>query len=275
MAMAEAGIAGTAALISPTRTLHAYDPAWNRVGRWAGWLCAVAFVVATLAFLADALGLLGSAPPFSATGGGELQDQASFFRGQFSHQRQILWDIAIRTTLFFVGYVALVPFGMALRTLLGRARAQAGLMAQFLIIGGVLGALSQVATLAEINYWHVSWDSTEPQVLLSYATSVGAIDTLGGWLGLAGELLLGAGLVFLGGTLRSAAGFPAWLRPAVYTAAAGLAGLVVIDVAANLGVDGTDIAHNVVSLLLGVILVPAVLIALAWQVSHRSNASAA
>ena len=243
----------------------AEDPAWDRIGRVAGWVFAVSFLLASVALLIDAVGLLGSAPGFTVTGGGEVQDQASFFRGLFAHERQILPDIVLRTALFFAAYVSLVPFGLALRRLLGRASAEAELASRLLAIGGVISAVSQLVTLVQVETWRSDWSATDPQVLLSYATGVGPMDALSMWLSLAGLLLIGAGLFYAGRRLARDATTPQWLGLGAYTLSAAAFLLIVIDVAGDIGLGGMDIAHNVVALPLSIIVVPAVVGGLALR----------
>lgn len=241
------------------------DPAWDRIGRVAGWAFAITFLLASVALLIDAVGLLGSAPGFTVTGGGEVQDQAGFFRGLFAHQRQILPDIVLRTALFFAAYVSLVPFGLALRRVLGRASAEAELAARLLVIGGVVSAVSQLVTLVQVETWRNDWSVTEPQVLLSYATGVGPMDALSMWLSLAGLLLIGGGLFYAGRRLIRDAATPRWLGFGAYTLSAAALLLVVIDVAGDIGLGGMDIAHNVVALPLSIVAVPAVVGGLALR----------
>ncbi|HEX6538876.1 MAG TPA: hypothetical protein VF155_06835, partial [Candidatus Dormibacteraeota bacterium] len=187
----EAAIHGRASAASTANAEPGDDQVWGRVGRNAGWICGIALLLASAAMLVDAVGVLGSAPGFTTTGGGELQDQASFFRGLFAHQRQILPDIVLRTGLFLIAYLALVPFGLALRRLLGRASTEAQLASQLIVIGGVLAAASQLVTLVQVETWRADWSTVDPQVLLSYATAAGTMDALNLWLSLAGLLLLG------------------------------------------------------------------------------------
>lgn len=241
------------------------DPAWDRIGRVSGWVIAITFLLASLALLIDAVGLLGSAPGFTVTGGGEVQDQASFFRGLFAHQRQILPDVVLRAALFFAAYVALVPFGLALRRLLGRASAEAELASRLLVIGGVVSAVGELVTLVQVETWRSDWSVTEPQVLLSYAAGVGPMDALSMWLSLAGLLLIGGGLFYAGRRLGRDAAAPRWLGLGAYTLSAAALLLVVIDVAGDIGLGGMDIAHNVVALPLSIVVVPVVIGGLAMR----------
>lgn len=249
-------------------SLTADDPAWDRIGRVAGWVFVIAFVLASVALLLDAVGLLGSAPGFTVTGGGELQDQASFFRGLFAHERQILPDIVLRTALFFAAYVSLVPFGFALRRLLGRNSAEAELASRLVVAGGVVSAIGQLVTLVQVETWRSDWSVTEPQVLLSYATGVGPMDALSMWLSLAGLLLIGGGLLYAGRRLRGDAAMPRWLGLGAYMLSAAALLLIVIDVAGDIGLGGMDIAHNVVALPLSIVVVPAVVGGLAVRFQH-------
>lgn len=267
----ETAMRGTASAAPVPRAEHGDDPAWSRIARNAGWICGIALLLASAAMLVDAVGLLGSAPGFTSTGGGELQDQASFFRGLFAHQRQILPDIVVRTVLFLVAYLALVPFGLALRRLLGRAAAETQLASQLIVIGGVLAGVAQLVTLVQVETWRGDWTATEPQVLLSYATAGGTMDALNTWLSLGGLLFLGVGLIYAGRRLHGAGSVPRWLGLGAYAMAAAVLLLVAIDVAGDIGLGGTDIAHNVIALPLGIAVAPAVLIGLARHAGLRRN----
>lgn len=240
------------------------DPEWNRIGRVAGWVFAITFVIASVALLIDAVGLLGRAPGFTVTGGGEVQDQASFYRGLFAHQRQILPDIVLRTALFFAAYNALVPFGLALRRLLGRASAEAELASRLLVIGGVVSAVGQLVTLVQVETWRSDWSTADPQVLLSYAAGIGPMDGLSMWLSLAGLFLIGGGLLYTSRRLRCGSA-PRWLGSGAFTLSAAACLLVFIDVAGDIGLGGMDIAHNVVALPLSIVVVPVVVGGLALR----------
>lgn len=261
----ESSISETVLPARSAGALASDDPAWDRIGRVAGWVFAITFLLASVALLIDAIGLLGSAPGFTVTGGGELQDQASFFRGLFAHERQILPDIVLRTALFFAAYISLVPFGLALRRLLGRASAEAELASRLLVIGGMVSAVSQLVTLVQVETWRSDWAVTEPQVLLSYATGVGPMDALSMWFSLAGLLLISGGLFYAGRRLGRGAATPRWLGLGAYTLSAAALVLIVIDVAGDIGLGGMDIAHNVVALPLSIIVVPAVVGGLALR----------
>src|SRR5207237_1006543 len=182
------------------------------------------FVVATLVSLAHAIGLFGSEPQFTVTGGGELQDEASFFRGLFAHQHDILWSIALPDVVLLLAFVALIPLGFAVRSLLGRERAEAQTVALVLAAGGVLGALGQAVDLSQTSYWQGNWSTAEPAVMLAVGRSVDAVGNLSSWIGYASAVVLAVALVYLGRVIRSGSRFPAWVGLIPYALAPALAG---------------------------------------------------
>lgn len=98
------------------------DPTCSRTAFAWGIFGGVAFVIATVAFLVEATGLLAASPVYSSTAAGRLADEAKFFVAVFAYQQEVLWDFVPRDGLYFFAYLALIPLGLGLREVAGRRR---------------------------------------------------------------------------------------------------------------------------------------------------------
>ena len=99
----------------------AEDEGWARAAKSWGMFSGIAFAIATLAYLVEATGLIGSAPTYAATAAGQLQDEATYWVALFAYRHATLWDYALRDGLFFFAFLGFIPLVLAGKRGDGRA----------------------------------------------------------------------------------------------------------------------------------------------------------
>jgi hypothetical protein len=167
------------------------DAGWLRIGRDYAWLNAVAFVVGTVLFLAVTLGLVGGAFP---TYGNEhtLAADSRFALAQFNWERGAYVPTLVSNVAYLVGFLALIPLGMALRHWLGRDGYQQQLMAAGYFVGGIFGAGFIAVGIATLRIQSASgWDKVTPEGLIAAAGSVNVANELSTWLSVVAFLVVG------------------------------------------------------------------------------------
>ena len=242
------------------------DRAWRRVGRAAGYVVGAGLFVATLLYLLDATGALGSNPDYHATDAGPTQDEANFYVAYFAHKHHILWDIVARDTLFPVAFVALAVVALAVRRLVGTDDPRAQLLTLFFVVGGVISALSDLVYLGAAEYWRITgWSPRPPERMLAIGRSSEAIERVTTWLEPAGFVVLAAGLVALGRLCRARAELPSRLALVVEVEALLLLGVSIA------GAMHADTAYDVFSLLTGALVGPAVGLWLGFHLGRATS----
>jgi hypothetical protein len=227
------------------------DRSWNRIGRNAGYVAGVAFLVGTVLYLLDALELLGKGPEYHATAAGPLQDEANFWVAAFAHQHDIVWDIVARDLIFPLGFVALIILGLAIRHVVGSERPEGQLMVAFLVVGGVISAIADLIFLGNVEYWRTTgWTAHPPEVMVAIGRSTQAIDSLTRWPAAAGFAILAAGILYFGHLCRTRPELPAAVGILAYLEALLLMGIAIA------GAARWDTPYYVLSLLTGVLVGP-------------------
>jgi hypothetical protein len=248
----------------------AYDPAWNGIGRNAGYLAGGAFFLTTLLFLLDRADLLAPSPPFQETGAGRLQDLANYFVAFFAHQHQILWDIALRDTLGPISGVSLIVLVLAIANLVGWRGASVQLMVLFGSLGAVLTAISSLTFLAEIHYWRATGWSADPAANMVAVGRVSeAIDALTLYPEVAGLAALAVGLFYLGRLCRTRDELPTRLSFLVYAESLALLGAAVAEIAQ------LNAAYDALALVTGVLIAPVIAIWLGGNFARLDRAHTA
>lgn len=231
------------------------DHGWRRIGRASGLVAGGALVAGTVLYLLDATDALAASPDYHVTGLGALHDEATYWIAYFSHQRDILWSIVARDTLFPLAFLALIVLALAVRHTIGGDRPSAQLMVAFFVVGGTISTLSDLIFLGASDYWRVTGWTDEPAVrMVAVGYSEGAIESVTTWPEAAGFVVLAAALVCLGMLCRSDSALPSGLGLAAYAEALLLLGIALA------GVLGTDTAYDVLSLVTGAIVGPLVAI---------------
>jgi hypothetical protein len=230
------------------------DRGWGSAARTWGLIAGVAFVAATLVYLVEAVGLLGSPAAYVSTAAGQLQDEAVFWAGVFAYRHTTLWDYALRDGLFFIAYLGLIPLVLAANATTGGGRAVVQIGGAFLAIGAFFGALNAVVYFADISYWRgTGWEQTPATIMAAVGRDTDAIDGISSWCGTASYAALALGLGYLGRACRVEAALPRRLGVVAYVGAATLVGLFALSVAR---IDGTDTLTELLSLVIGVIVAP-------------------
>jgi hypothetical protein len=244
------------------------ERAWCRVGRTSGYVVAAATFVATVLYLLDATGAIGSDPDYHATGAGPLQDEASFWVALFAHRHHVLWDVIARDTLYPVAFVALAVLALAVRALVGADDPRAQLLMLFFAVGGVVSALSDLIYLGNVEWWRITgWSASQPEQMVAIGRSTETISKLTVWLEAAGFVVLAAGLLALGRLCRSRVELPSRLALLAEVEALLLLGVAVA------GVEHADTAYDVFALLTGALVGPAVGLWLAATFGRRRTTS--
>jgi hypothetical protein len=244
------------------------ERAWRRIGRNSGYVAAAGLFVGTVLFLLDATDALGTSPQYHATAAGPLQDEADFYVAYFAHQHHIIWDIIARDSLLPLAFVALIVLSLAVRNLVGYERPEAQLMATFFVIGGVVSALSDLIYLAGTDYWReTGWIAQPASRMVAIGRSSDVVNALTRWPEAAGFVTLAAGLIYLGILCRARDELPSRLALLVNLEALLLVGIAIA------GITRMDTPYNILSLLTGALIGPAVGIWLGWHLGHGAPLS--
>ena len=171
------------------------DPLWYRIGKIAAWVNAACFLGAAVLYLLVDLEITWDRAEFS-TEQPLLDRMVTFFATEQDRWPQQL----VYTLLFAIGFLALIPIGLALRDLLGRNLATSQMVAASFLAAGVIGSVNQ---LAFIGGKEAILDATlcaecqesEP-ILISLNSSLTTLDGIFRWVGLGFFLLAGSGILF-------------------------------------------------------------------------------
>jgi hypothetical protein len=233
----------------------AYDPAWNTLGRNAGYLTGAAFFLTTLLFLLDATDVLAPSPKFQVTSAGPLQDLATYFVRFFAHQHQMLWDIALRDTLGPIAYVGLIVLVVAVANVVGWRRAGVQLMVLLVVLGGVLAATGSLTYLAEIEYWQATgWTADPAANMVAVGHASDAIAALTVYPEVAGFGALAVGLLYFARFCRTQEELPSRLSPLVYAESLALLGAGVAEAVQR------DVVYDILALVTGAVVAPVIAI---------------
>lgn len=247
----------------------AESSAWGRLGSAAGYLAGACFLGQTALFLADATDLLDESPEFHRTAAGAAQDMATYFAAFFEHQHAIVWSIVTRDILGPVGYLALMVAGLALVNLVRSPRPDRQLMLLFLVVGGTTAAFSDLTYLTLTRYWsHGDWQAKPVVGMVAVGRAAEAVDNTTSYTQYAGFVVLALGLVCLARVVRGERGWSAALATVAYLEATALAATVLVSAL------GLETAADWLTLVIGVLLGPAVAILLGRQLSRAGQAAA-
>jgi len=228
------------------------DRAWARTGRIAGYLAGIGFLVMTALFLLDEFDLLDAPPTFVRTGAGALQDEATFWAAVFAHQHRVLWDVVVRDVVGSAAFVALIVVGIAVRRRVASDRPTPQLMVTLFMVGGVLAVVANLLYLANVEFWRLQgWSGDQaPESMVAVGRATTAINNLTTWPEAFGMLVLAAGIVCLGRTVRRGSDLPQGLGTLAYVTGAALAALAMTQMAA------ADTPRQILSGAVGVVLAP-------------------
>lgn len=243
-----------------------YDPAWNQVGRFAGYFSGGALFVIVALTLADGLGLLGSAPGYRTTSAGKTQDEVTYWVGYFAHQHQIDWDIATRDSLQVLASMAIIAVALAVFNLVGARRAIAQLALATIGLGALLNIFDAMAWLTLAQYWRYDWSQAPGEVLIAAGRDTQAIQGISHLYTDVASISFALGLFFLALLARPGGRLPSKLRYLAYAGAL----LSILGVAS--GEAQLDTASLVLTLV-SALLFPALLIWLGatFQRAGRSS----
>lgn len=231
------------------------DRAWARVGRLAGFVAAIGFLVTTVLYLLDVYDVLDPTPAYVQTSAGQLHDEAQFWAAIFQHQHAIIWDVIARDIAGPVAFVALIVLGVALRRITSGDRPDRQLMVTLLGVGGVISAISSLLYLGNVEFWRLPWGPLQPggeTSIIAVGRATTAIDNLTTWPEAFGYLVLAVGIACLGSVARRDDRLPSRLGTFAYVAAAVLVGLAVAT-----AMDA-DSARSILALAVGAVLAPVV-----------------
>jgi hypothetical protein len=246
------------------------DPRWPGLARRWGLLAGTSFIVATLVWSVDALGLMGSAPPYTETSAGQLTDESAYWATEFAYRRATLWNYAVRDGFFFVGYLALVPLVLAANAATAGRSAKVQIGGLFVLVAAVFGALNAVVFLGSTGFWrHDGWAEVPPEVMVAAGRDTVVLDVLSGWAGVGAYAALAVGLAHLASAFRDEPELPTRLAPVAWIAVVLLVGLLVVG---QVPVD-TGPAWPVLGLALGVVAAPVFAIGLGVHLGRRDLAA--
>ena len=202
------------------------DPSWARIGKLAGWTNGVCYIAAAVLFLLVDLEITWTPPEFTA-------DQSILvkFTEFFASERDRWPQEFAYTILFAVGFLALVPIGLALRDFLGRQLATSQMVAASFLAGGAIGAVNQLAFIggkdAILDASRCPGCQDTPVILISLQTSLTSLDGIVEWVGLGFFLLVGTGMLFASFAALDQPAFSRnWIRLGMIVGFLYLAGIV-------------------------------------------------
>lgn len=239
---------------------------WGRVGAVAGYVAGAGILGQTSLFLLDATDALADSPEFVETGDGRMQDVATFYAALFERQHDIVWNIILRDIVGPVAFVALLVAALAAANLVRARRPEGQLLVLFLGTGALLAVVQDLMYLALTVYWREDgWRADEGMVAVGRATE--AVNNITVPLQQAAFVLLAVGLVCLARITRVEPGWSRLLGLLAYAEAVGLLGAATASALRN------DAAFNVLALLIGILLGPAVAVLLGLQLGRAGRAA--
>ena len=207
------------------RTLR--DPAWYSIGRAAAWVNAICYLVAAVLFLLVDLEITWDRADLSDTEQPLIERLLTFFATEQDRWPQEL----VYTVLFAVGFLALIPIGLALRDFLGRELAISQMVAASFLAAGVIGCVDQLAfiggkeAILEASRC-VDCQESVP-ILISLNSSLTTLDGIFRWVGLGFFLLAGSGVLFASFAAFDQPAFArGWIRLGMVVGLLYLAGIV-------------------------------------------------
>jgi hypothetical protein len=246
------------------------DPAWGRTARTWGVLGGIAFVIATVAYLAEATGLLGSSPVYAPTTAGQLVDEAAFHVAAFAYGQLVQWDYWLRDGLYFFAYLALIPLGLGLREAAGPRRVAPQLAAAFLTVAAIFGCMNAFQTFVMADYWKNSgWEAVPATIMVAVGRDLDVMNELTRWDGIASYAALAIALYYVGRTCRSSVALPRWLGAVAFAGAAILIGLAIVS-----QIPDTDAIFNVLGFAIGAVVAPLVTIGLGVHIARAASGAA-
>ena len=170
------------------------DPSWYRIGKWSAWVNAVCYIGAATLFLLVDLQVTWTAAEF-APEEGLLARLITFFEAERDAWPQVL----TYTLLFAVGFISLIPIGLALRDYLGRQLATSQMVAASFLAAGVIGAMGQLTFAGGKEMILEASNCVEcldnEAILISLNSSLTTLEGIAEWVGLGFFLLVGSGIL--------------------------------------------------------------------------------
>jgi hypothetical protein len=239
------------------------DQGWATAARSWGLFSGIAFAVATVAYVVEATGLVGQAPPYATTTAGKLQDEATYWAAFFAYRHATLWDYVLRDGLFFFAFLGFIPLALAANIATGGRRAAVQIGGAFIAVGALFGALNAVTFFVDVSWWRgTGWEQVPPALMAAVGRGTEMMEDLSAWCGIASNAALAIGLAYLGVACLTE---PALSRPIGWVALTTAALEVVIIAVGQIG--GLDAVENLLSLTTGAVFAPVIAIALGRRLS--------
>lgn len=253
--------------VSTTSLSGEVDPGWGRTARVAGTFAGLAILVATLAYVAEATGLFAQQPTCVRTGSGPVADEAACLAAFIAYQKRVLWDVVLRDGLYFFGYLALIPFGLAVREVAGRRRVAPQLTVAFLTVAAIFGCLNALQAFVPLGYWRsATLEQVPPAIAVAVYRDLVLLGAASRWDAIASYVAFGIALYFLGNVARHAGFVPRWLGRICW-----LGAVVAALLAMAYAVPGTEMLFNVLALLIGVFVAPVVTIGIGISIERATR----
>ena len=239
---------------------------WRRAARTAGLVAGACLAGQTVLFLLDETGLLAESPDYVETSAGRAADLATYYAAFFAYQHDILWDIAVRDTLGPIAYLALMVVALSAANVLGPRRMVSQLVVLFFVVGGLLAALSDLVYLTTTIYWRqTGWEAAPTENMIAAGRSAEAINAVTTYPQYAGFTVLALGLLCVARAARTRVVVSTPVGLLAVGLAAALLGIVVAEVV------HLDTVFEVLALVAGVLLAPAVAIGLGRDVARAAS----
>ena len=171
------------------------DPAWYRIGKYAAWVNAACFFAATVLYLLVDFEITWERA--------DLPEDRSLLEqlGIFFDTEQDRWPQEfIYSLMFAVGFLTLIPIGLALRDLLGRNLATSQMIAGSFLAAGIIGCVDQLALIggkdAILDATNCPACGENEAILISLNYSLTTLEGITRWVGIGFFLLAGSGILF-------------------------------------------------------------------------------
>ncbi len=235
------------------------DRDWSGAARFWGVAAGVGFAVATILYVADVLGWIGTMPTYTATSAGQAQDEATYWAAYFAYRNVTLWDTMLRDALFFFSFLGILPLYLAANAATGGRRAAVQISGAFAAVAAVFGALNAVAFYGAIEYWRdAGWADAPATIMVIGGRATQLLDELSSKAGMAEQAALVIAFAYLGIACRREPALPRRLAPVAWLGSVLLAALVIIP---WLPFD-TGPAWDLIGLVVGAVIAPVITIGL-------------
>lgn len=164
-----------------------------RDGRTAAWVNAGGYIVGSILYVLVSFNVLAALPKYADYN--TDAHVAANMHLYFNYLHDTYWTTYISSLAFFVGGVALIPLGLALRHLYGNTGFRQTLMSLWFTAGSVLFSASILIGIGRVHYMATTdWTKAAPAALIGTGQASAVLQQAEAWLSVAFFLAVGAAM---------------------------------------------------------------------------------